>query len=290
MGRENAHAGIAIWHPCKRHRQPDLRFRRRTHHSGLLADRRMDIYDPSTDKWSRAADMPTSRGFFATPVLNSKIYAIGGTPNISVRDPGIATVEIYDSKTYKWSRGADMPAPRVDLVANEINGKIYAIDGTRHVGVEALGLVEEYDLATGSRTRKADMPTPRLHPASAVIDGKIYVFGGSPEFPVPLAATEMYDPASDTWTKRANMPTERAGLWAALLNGKVYVCGGIGWKNEALATAEEYDPKTDSWRKLPDMPTPRFFLAVEAVGGSVYAIGRAATDFSTLDAVEGFTP
>jgi N-acetylneuraminic acid mutarotase len=99
----------------------------------------------------------------------------------------------------------------------------------------------------------------------------------------------MYDPASDSWTKLANMPSERGGIWAALLNGKVYVCG-IGWKNEALATAEEYDPKSDSWRKLPDMPTPRFLLAVEAVGNSVYAIGGAATDFSTLDAVEAFTP
>ncbi len=73
-----------------------------------------------------------------------------------------------------------MPTPRADLVANEVNGKIYAIGGTRHVGIEAFGLVEEYDPSTDSWTRKTDMPTPRLHHTSVVIDGKIYVFGGCP--------------------------------------------------------------------------------------------------------------
>ena len=62
-------------------------------------------------------------------------------------DPGIATVEIYDPATDSWSRGADMPTPRADLTVNEVEGKLYAIGGTRHVGIEALGTVEEYDPA-----------------------------------------------------------------------------------------------------------------------------------------------
>ena len=38
------------------------------------------------------------------------------------------------------------------------------------------------------------------------------------------------------------------------------------------------------------MPTPRFLLAVEAVGDAVYAIGGATSDYTTLPALEAFTP
>ena len=60
--------------------------------------------------------------------------------------------------------------------------------------------------------------------------------------------------------------------------------------HEALATVEEFDPARDSWRKVADMPTARFILAAEAVAGQVFAIGGAATDFTTLTAVEAFSP
>ena len=36
------------------------------------------FYDPETEKWSSAADMPTARFGFAVAVLDDKIYAIGG--------------------------------------------------------------------------------------------------------------------------------------------------------------------------------------------------------------------
>src|SRR5262249_48623845 len=105
----------------------------------------VEVYDPATDKWTHAADMPTPRGFFATAVVDGRIFAIGGSPNMVPHDPGIATVEIYDPKTDRWSRGTDMPTPRADLTASVANGRIYAIGGTRHVAIEALGIVEEYD-------------------------------------------------------------------------------------------------------------------------------------------------
>jgi hypothetical protein len=38
------------------------------------------------------------------------------------------------------------------------------------------------------------------------------------------------------------------------------------------------------------MPTPRFLPAVEAAGDGIYAIGSAATDFTSLAAVETFSP
>ena len=171
----------------------------------------LEVYDPAKNAWTRKAHMPTARGFFGTAVVDGKIYTIGGSPNMVEHDPEIAVVEVYDPATDTWTRKADMPTPRADLTASAVNGKIYAIGGTRHVAVDALPIVEEYDPVTDTWTRKADMSTARLHLTSAVVDGKIYVFGGSPEWAVPLAATEAYDPVSDTWTRLADMPTARTG-------------------------------------------------------------------------------
>ena len=202
----------------------------------------------------------------------------------------LPTVEVYDPDTKTWARKADLPAPRADLTVSAVNGKIYAIGGTRTVGIDALGVVEEYDPAANSWTRKANMPTPRLHLSSAVVDGKIYVFGGSPEWPVPLAAAEVYDPNTDTWSKVADMPTERTAVWAAALNSKVYVMGGLSWESEALATVEVYDPATNTWATMPDMITPRMLFAATAAAGEVYAIGGSTSDFTSLSSVEAFKP
>lgn len=250
----------------------------------------MFLYDPASDRWSEAPAMPTVRGFFATAAIDGKLYAVGGSRNISTQDPGIGTLEIYDPGTRSWSRGADMPTPRADLTAAVVNGKLYAIGGTRHVAIEAIAIVEEYDPTTDAWTRKADMPTPRLHLSCGAVDGKIVVAGGGPEWPVPSGACEMYDPASDSWTKMADMPTPRVGVWAAALDGKVYVMGGLSWDNAALKTVEEFDPKNNSWRKVADMPTARMLFTAEAVGGRIYAIGGAATDFQSLAEVEAFAP
>jgi N-acetylneuraminic acid mutarotase len=250
----------------------------------------MHVYDPATDRWTAAKDMPTARGFFGAAAIGGRIHAVGGSLNMREQDPGTGVHEIYDSVVDNWTRGADMPTPRADLTANAVGARLYAIGGTRHVGIEALGMVEEYDSAADTWTRKADMPTPRLHHSSAVVDGKIIVVGGGPEWPVPSAATEMYDPATDTWTKLADMPTPRVGVWAAALDGKLYVMGGLSWESEALKTVEEFDPKTNTWRKVAEMATGRVFLTAESLGGQVFAIGGAATDFTTQNAVEAFTP
>lgn len=63
--------------------------------------RRMAVYEPVTDTWEIKPEMPTSRAFLATAVVNGRIYAIGGTPPGPNVDRGggtaLATVEEYDT-------------------------------------------------------------------------------------------------------------------------------------------------------------------------------------------------
>lgn len=54
----------------------------------------VDVYDPATNTWTTASDMPTGRLGAYTAVLDGKIYVFGGLPDWPSESLG--TVEIYD--------------------------------------------------------------------------------------------------------------------------------------------------------------------------------------------------
>ena len=56
----------------------------------------VEVYDPATDTWTTAPDMPTGRSGASTSVVDAKIYVFGGTPDASALAYGI--VEEYQSQ------------------------------------------------------------------------------------------------------------------------------------------------------------------------------------------------
>lgn len=71
--------------------------------------------------------MSTPRTALAIGVVDTKIYAIGGTS--VVQGPGLATVEVYDLSTDTWMESRSMSTARVFLGAGTLNDKIYAVGG-----------------------------------------------------------------------------------------------------------------------------------------------------------------
>ena len=102
----------------------------------------VEEYDPSTDTWTKKADMPTARQSLSTSVVNGKIYGIGGIRTWAIP---LSTVEEYDPATDTWTQRADMPMARFGLSASVVNGRIYAIGGTLAWPAVPLSTVEEYD-------------------------------------------------------------------------------------------------------------------------------------------------
>jgi len=134
----------------------------------------VEEYDPTTNTWTKKADMPTARTGLSTSAVNGKIYAIGG---------GILkTVEIYEPATDAWTKGADMPTGRWSFSTNVIGGKIYAIGGVTipQRNWETVSTVEVYNPATDKWTKKRNMPTRRGWHAASAVNRKIYVIGGAP--------------------------------------------------------------------------------------------------------------
>jgi N-acetylneuraminic acid mutarotase len=124
----------------------------------------VEVYDPSTNRWSTAAPMPTPRAdLAATTGPDGRIYAIGGCSPCGFSGRVLSTVEVYDPSTNSWSTGVPMPTPRIGLAtATGSDGRIYAAggcsvcDGGR--AFVPVNTVEAYTPATAPIVT----PTPRV--------------------------------------------------------------------------------------------------------------------------------
>lgn len=101
--------------------------------------------------------------------------------------------------------------------------------------------------------------------------------------------------ADGTWVKKADLLKPRFGLHADVVDNHIYAIGGRDSVNDPLGgiatgALESYDPETDVWTRKSDMPTARGFFDTAVAAGKIYAIGGAASDYSSLAAVEAFSP
>ena len=260
--------------------------------------------------WVQQTETPTSRNGVARAVVGSKIYIIGGVPYSNKGGPGWAalpTVEIYDTQTKTWRKGADLPTPRIAAQAAVFAGEIYVFGGYSRGkirGTKQHKIVEVYDPQTDTWTRTRDMPTLRSGFKTAVVDGKIYAIGGAiydkrRDVEVATDLVEAYDPLAKRWEKRASMPTKRYWINAEVIDGKIYAIGGeilprhgVPLADQFFTRIEEYNPRTNQWRKLRDMPMSRFAFDTVAVDKKVYLIGGYALNngFERVTSVDVYEP
>ena len=157
-------------------------------------------YNPVTDTWTEKALLPYGRRYFASSVVNGKIYVIGGSGNGSTSSSWYTrTVFEYDPALNSWHTKAYMPTARKRFTSSAYNGKIYTFGGININGWS--DAVEEYDPLADKWTSKSPMTFGRRSLASSFLpfDGKIYVIGGNtdPNGTFGLSTVESYDPSLD---------------------------------------------------------------------------------------------
>lgn len=185
----------------------------------------VQVYDPSTAAWSRAAPLPSPRGAAAAAVLEGRLIVVGGA-----RDGvSIADVVAYDAATDTWTELAPMAIARDHLGLVALDGRLHAVggrDGTRDF---ALAVHEVYDPVHDRWSAAAPMPTGRSGHAAAVLDGCLYALGGEGN---PAArdgmfdAVERFDPVAGTWARLAPMAWPRHGAGVVAIDGELVVVGG----------------------------------------------------------------
>ena len=279
----------------------------------LVSDTQRNSLGPATLQWTRKSDMPTARTGFATSVVNGTVFVIGGNIQLERGEFGeisTSTVEMYDPETDTWEQKSNMPTARSGVSVSVVDGKIYAIGGTKIKTIqvprgfnsesEELATVEMYDPVTDTWTQKADMPTPKKT-MTCVVNGKIYAIGGwltTNEKP-HLETVEVYDPGTDTWAKAQSMNCARCSAAISVVNGKIYAIGGLGsppiqeQSDLYLSSVEVFNPKTNQWQEGTEMSAPKALHTASVIDGKIYVIGgyfKEGREFKKLSTIEIYNP
>jgi N-acetylneuraminic acid mutarotase len=138
-----------------------------------------DIYDPVAGIWTAAAPLATARNAAAATVIDGRILVIGGrAPGIRANDQtSLASCEVYDPATDRWSAGPALPQARAGLAAVTLAGRVYTFGGeSTPGGVRAT--VARLDSLAGSWTALDNMPQGAHGLAAVVVDDAIVVMGG----------------------------------------------------------------------------------------------------------------
>lgn len=134
-----------------------------------------DMYNPSTDIWTKKKSINEAVNQYSVTSLNGKIYILGA----NTKDGG-HVFEGYDIESDSWTSKAPLTSSRTRAALETVNGKIYVIGKGMIVSnkkpyTSYINNVEEYDPATNKWTVRADMPTSRSGFATSVFNGEVYV-------------------------------------------------------------------------------------------------------------------
>jgi hypothetical protein len=233
-----------------------------------------ELYDPTTGKMTRTGSMLTARSdATATLLPDGRVLIAGGygcrtrscSPGNTTRGGGsLASAELYDPTTDKFTRTGSMSAARTDAVSMLLpDGRVLILNGGSR-------LAELYDPATGRFTRDGSLQHDyfdtsggayagggSVSEAALLPNAKVLVVGPSDGGP----ASELFDPASGKSTSISlvlpdgAVEAAKAGGYegvsdtATLLkDGRVLLC-----VFDYLVT---YDPVTGSFKQSGSISTP----------------------------------
>ena len=130
-----------------------------------------EVYDPETNTWTSKTPPPVKVSFYASAVVDNKIYIIGGSPIGNL-------TQIYDPEADTWSFGAPIPNPCWGAAAGATTGiytpkRIYVIGG-----YPTFDLNQVYDPETDTWTMSAPMPARGYGLGIAVINDTLYAIVG----------------------------------------------------------------------------------------------------------------
>jgi N-acetylneuraminic acid mutarotase len=197
-----------------------------------------ELYDPGTGTWSQTGSLNVARYWHSMTLLqDGRVLAAKGSDDGDLVST-LASAEVYDPATRKWTRVADSGWGSVFHTATLLaSGKVLFTSGNGGgVGGDVVyHSAELFDPGTATWTAASFLLEPRYqHTATLLASGAVLVTGGAAQFShfptlgyVTRAAVEWFDPATSAWSSAADMSTPRIGHTAtALLDGSVLVAGG----------------------------------------------------------------
>jgi hypothetical protein len=238
---------------------------------GALESKAVDIYDPATNTWARAASMAFSRvRHTATLLPSGKVLVIGGA---SAEAGGSRIPELYDPATNSWVPVTAMAATSRSSHATVLlpSGRLLVAGG----GAAA----ELYDPTTDSWSPATGLTGTGWSQAYLQPSGRVLLNSG--------LTFALYNPALNTQTSAGALVHSRTSTQVLLTSGKLLFTGGTSAGIGAIV--EIYDPTTATTSFSVSMPSFRYgFAAVVLPSGKVLV--AAGSDGSYLNTALLYTP
>ena len=228
---------------------------------GGRGQKKTDIYDTQSKKWSAAAQLPMEVHHVQAVSLDGLVYLLGGFTGGWPNETPLSHVLIYDPLQDVWQIGPKIPEDRRRGAAGVAvrDDKIYMANGIINGHTSGwVNWLDEFDPYANTWKKLPNSPEARDHFQAAVIDDKLYVAGGrrsgSAEtgFAGTVKPTNVYDFETRTWEVLPNIPTPRAGSATGILNGNLVVLGGESDAQQAAHDeVEMLNIDSKKWTALP---------------------------------------
>ncbi len=192
--------------------------------SGPTPQSSVDLYDPTTDKFTAAAPLTPPRFQLAGVALPSgKVLVAGGqdaTTNYS-------NVDLYEPLTNTWTAAAPLLHPRSWAKIAVVGGKVY-VGGGYGVGFTADDTVEVYDPTVDKWTKVGTFKTARVGGNVWFSTAGAFLVGGNDTFGTGLPAVETMDLTSGVVTNGPSLAFPRTNIaLTALADGRILAAGGV---------------------------------------------------------------
>lgn len=225
-----------------------------------------ELYDPATGRWTPTRGMGTARAAHTATLLPSgRVLVAGGESGQSDGSGVLASAELYDPATGRWTPTGAMAESRYNHTATLLSDGTVLVTGGQDESVAgyALSSTEIYDPRAAMWRLAGSMATPRTgHTATLLAGGNVLVTGGNAKSAVgpTLSGAEIFDPRAPRPAPPPELRKPRAQFTATLLpSDMVLVTGGIYAPPARLArsSAELYNPVSATWTPTGSMTEAR---------------------------------
>jgi hypothetical protein len=206
-----------------------------------------ELYDPGTGKFTATGSMKDGRMNHTAALLpDGRVLIAGGFSDIVNFIP-LASAELYDPSTGKFTATGSMTVAGTIQTATLLsNGRVLVAGGAGVVVVDQLTFftpAELFDPKTGKFTATGSMTDPRTYATATLLsDGRVLIVGGNRQSNL-ITSAELYDPATGMFTAAGTMATARFSHTATRLqDGRVLIAGGLDRVSNPIISAELYQP------------------------------------------------
>jgi hypothetical protein len=216
--------------------------------------------------WQPRAGLAVPRDDFATAVVGTKIWVLGGMTG--ERGNRLRSIEVYDTRKDRWRTSeVTMPVGVASFEGTAIGHKVYVFGGLDHDSV-ATRFSAVLDTSTGKWHRLPPLPAARYAHTVTLHDGRIYVIGGE-NADGPVSEVDVFDPETETWSTGTPMPHARGSHDAVSAGQAIYVLGG--WADGGPSRlVQTYDPASGRWAKAAPLPEPVSRAGVAVLDGRIW--------------------